>query len=144
MPSVGISSVGAVVNFLVAASILIDGSCREKSVTRLRVANLLVTSTTGAFSLAFHSATAIPAPYFPSVALRTCALPDQLLPSTFWKSPSTEGSGIHARGAPSGFRISTRVVISKVRQLLAFGSKGSCCEKATRGRDPSTDAAAPA
>jgi hypothetical protein len=84
MPSVGRSSVGEVMNFAVAASSLIEGSRFEKSTARLRVAKVLVTSTTGAFSAGPHSATAMAAPYFGSVALRTAALPDQLLPITFW------------------------------------------------------------
>src|SRR5436189_4762906 len=80
MPSVGMRSVGAVVNFANAGWILMDGSRREKSITRLRVANVLVTSTSGAFSPGFHSATIIAAPYFGSVTLRTDALLFQLLP----------------------------------------------------------------
>ena len=45
----------------------------RKSTLRLRVAKVLVTSTTGAFSPAPHSAIAMPAPYFGSAALRTDA-----------------------------------------------------------------------
>src|SRR4029077_19509013 len=79
MPSVGMSSVGAVVNFAVAGSILIAGSCLEKSIARLMVEKVLVTSTTGALSLADHSATAIAAPYLPSRAILVEPLPDQEL-----------------------------------------------------------------
>src|SRR5689334_993817 len=84
MPSVGMSSVGAVANFAVAGSSLIAGSCLEKSIARLMVEKVLVTSTTGAWLLADHSATAMAAPYLPSRAMRVEALPDQLLPITFW------------------------------------------------------------
>src|SRR6185503_3887336 len=84
IPSVGISSVGAVANLAVAGSILIAGLRLLKSVARLRVEKVLTTSSTGAFSDAFHSATTIAAPYLPSRARLVAPLPDQLLPITFW------------------------------------------------------------
>ncbi len=84
MPSVGIRSVAAVLNAALAASSLSAASGLLKSTARLRVENVLTTSSAGAFSPAGHSAATIAAPYLPSRARRADPLPDQLLPPTFW------------------------------------------------------------
>src|SRR5688572_4786128 len=111
---------------------------------RLRVANVLTTSSTGAFSDGLHSASTMLAPYLPSLTRRVAALPAHALLMTFWYGPSTEGTGTQARDMPSGNCSSTRVVISNVRQAPGCGSNGSCWAKLKRGRDPTTDAATPA
>src|SRR5580765_3928464 len=85
MPSVGMSSVGAVANFAVSGSILIAGLRLEKSVARLRVAMVLVTSRTGA-CWPLHSPTTIDAPYLPSERMRARPLLEKLLPITFWSN----------------------------------------------------------
>ena len=84
MPSVGMSSVGATLNFAVAGSILMLGLRLPKSTARFCVEKALTTSSTGAFSLALHSDTTIAAPYLPSLMIRAEPLPDQVLPMTFW------------------------------------------------------------
>ena len=84
MPSVGMSSVGATLNFAVAASSLIAGLRLQKSTARFWVAKRLTTSSTGAFSAALHSDITMAAPYLPSLTMRSEPLPDQLLPMTFW------------------------------------------------------------
>src|SRR5262245_55038868 len=104
-----------------------------KSTARLMVAKVLTTSSTGFLTSGLHSDTTIPAPYLPSLTTRAEPLPDQLLPITFWYSPSTEGSGTQTRDTPCGHCSSTRVVISNVRQPDGFGSKGSCWAKPRRG-----------
>src|SRR2546429_437144 len=71
MPSVGISSVGAVKNFRSAADRSSELSGREKSTARSRVMKRLVTSIYGLASRAGHSAYSIATPYLPSC--RTCA-----------------------------------------------------------------------
>ncbi len=112
MPSMGMSSVAAVLKAALLASIFRAGSGLLKSVARLRVENVLMTSSTGAFSPGLHSATTMAAPYLPSRARRALPLLDQLLPPSFWYSPSTDGTGTQTRVAPAGFSTSTCVVIS--------------------------------
>src|SRR5512143_3872538 len=99
----------------------------------------------GDFSVAAHSTVTMPARYLASkYRLAFVALVVHLLAPLRNQSGSfTEGMGIHARVVPSGFRISTRVMTSKLRQPAAgLGSKP--CVLARRGNAAATESAPPA
>src|SRR6476646_1811730 len=78
----------------------------------------------------------MPMPYLPSYSIAArAALPDQELPMVFCQSVSaTSGSGTQARARPKASLISTRVTVSKVRQL-------SCARANANGNDCARTAA---
>src|SRR6516164_1725219 len=85
------------------------------------------------------------APYGLSDATRiTFALPAHWSPSGFWKSDFTDGIGSQARVTPAGSRISTRVVISNVRQVPGRGAKSFCWAPAGLTKPATRDEAATA
>src|SRR5712691_10993139 len=144
MPPVGIRSVESVYSFRSASESGGTAPGLVRSIARSRVANRLTTSTTGAGSPSAHSTCSICAPYFASrCGTADLALVFHSLPSGCIQSrSSTAGNGTHACTFPDGLTISTRVVISNLRQASGLGANGVSA-KATRGSAAPTASAAP-
>jgi hypothetical protein len=135
------SSVPAVLNSRWAGLSVIDAFPGfDRSTARSCVEILLITSTTGAFSLSSHATCNIAAPETGSRAIAALPLLVHWLPVDLDQSLSlTEGSGIQAWVLPAASVISILVVISKLRHLPGCGanltspkaSRGSAAAKAT-------------
>ena len=95
---------------------------------RSRVANLLVTSTTGAFSSSDHATCRNSAPYLASRLIpATLALVVQVLPAGRNQSGALKaGSGTQACAWPPGLPISSRVTVWKVRHAPGLGANAPC------------------
>jgi hypothetical protein len=144
MPSTGMSLLPSVLNMRSAA---LRGAAPlpgfERSTARSCAKTLLVTSTTGTFSLSAHSTCSISAPYFGSRTFVPLPLVVHWLPSDLNQSFSfTDGSGIQACVFPSGLAISSRVTIWKLRQAPGCGANAPC-DEANCGRPAANVKAAP-
>src|SRR4051794_6547917 len=103
-----------------------------RSMARSRVENLLVTSTTGAFSSSDQATCRNSAPYFASRLISaTLALLVHELPAGRNQSGSLKaGSGTHACTWPPALPISSRVTVWKVRHAPGVGANVPCADAA--------------